>query len=61
MEREEIDDVICEILYQDGPDRHIDGHDVLTNFIMALLADEGETWIAQYVSRKTRLRYLKQV
>lgn len=39
MEKQEIDDIICEILVNDGPDGHVDGHEIITDFIMALLDD----------------------
>jgi hypothetical protein len=58
MEKDEIDDVVCEILYQDGPDRHIDGHEVITSFILALLADEAEAWRERYVASKRQVRFL---
>lgn len=51
MDREEIDDVICEILYRDGPDRHVDGHEVITDFIMAVIAGDGVGWKANYAAK----------
>ena len=50
MDREQIDDVICEVMRRDGPDRHIDGHDVLTDFVVALLDNRGQEWAAEYLS-----------
>jgi hypothetical protein len=61
MDKETIDSVICEILYQDGPDRHIDGHEVITDFIMALISGEtdAENWVADYSIRKGgKMRFL---
>ena len=43
-----IDNVICEIMHHDGPDRHVDGHEVITDFIMALLNGQGEEWEEKY-------------
>ena len=57
MEEERIDDIVCEILYHDGPDRHVDGHEVLTDFIKAMQDGNGETWFEQYKSNK-RLRFI---
>jgi len=37
MTREQIDDIICEIMINWGPDSHIDGHENITDFIMRLL------------------------
>lgn len=48
MEKQEIDDIICEILVNDGPDGHVDGHEIITDFIMALLKDEGSEWFTKY-------------
>lgn len=42
MNREQIDDAICDILMKDGPDGHVDGHDKITDFIMEQLAAERE-------------------
>lgn len=48
MNREEIDDVICKIMRRDGPDRHIDGHDIITDFIIALVDNRGRDWADKY-------------
>ena len=48
MDREEIDDVVCEIMHRDGPDAHIDGHDLITDFIVAVMRGEGYEWAAKY-------------
>lgn len=58
MELGRIDDVICEIMYQDGPDKHIDGHEVITEFIEAILAGNGEVWAAEYAAKKGSTRFL---
>lgn len=39
-------------MHQDGPDRHIDGHEVITSFIMALLQGQGQYWKDQYWADK---------
>lgn len=48
MTREEIDDVICNIMVIDGPDRHIDGHDKITDFIVALQQGDEYEWKSVY-------------
>ena len=59
MERNEIDDVVCEIMYHDGPDRHIDGHEILTDFICALLIKQGDNWRKRYVAdKRTQFVYI---
>ncbi len=52
MTEDEIDDVVCDILKKDGPDGHVDGHEVLTDFIVALLDGRGEVWRWNYGVRK---------
>lgn len=52
MTREEIDNVICQIMIKDGPDRHVDGHDVITDFIIALQEGNEYEWKAKYWSDK---------
>jgi len=52
MTKEEIDDVICEIMYTDGPDAHIDGHGVITDFIISLLNGKEEEWKSIYWKEK---------
>lgn len=48
MDRERIDDIVCEIMVNDGPDKHVDGHDIITEFIVALLNGGGEKWYLEY-------------
>lgn len=48
MDRNQIDDIICQILYHDGPDGHVDGHDVITDFICALQKDQECEWRDRY-------------
>lgn len=52
IDEEKIDNIICEILYQDGPDGHVDGHEIITSFIKALLEDNGDFWVANYTKGK---------
>lgn len=37
MNREEIDDMVCKIMVRFGPDGQVDGHDVITVYIVSLL------------------------
>lgn len=48
MEREQIDNIICTIMMNDGPDGHVDGHEIITEFILALLNGTGEEWATAY-------------
>lgn len=54
MNEKEIDDVICKIMMNDGPDGHIDGHKIITGFIMALLAGTGRAWAERYAAGADR-------
>lgn len=56
MERKSIDDAIKSIMMMDGPDRHVDGHEVITDFVVALLNGRGESWIAAYKQDADRQR-----
>lgn len=60
MDRQSIDNVVCEIMFHDGPDRHIDGHDVITQFILALLDGRGEEWACAYATKHgSKTRFIK--
>lgn len=48
MNKDEIDNIICDILQKDGPDGHIDGHEVVTSFILALMDKRADKWIEKY-------------
>ncbi len=52
MNREEIDDLVSDIMIEDGPDGHCDGHEIITDFIVALLASEGKDWKEKYHFKK---------
>lgn len=53
MKASEIDDIICNIMITDGPDGHIDGHEVITDFIVALQNGKAEEWkILYYFNHK---------
>ena len=45
---EHIDDVVCAIMLTDGPDGHVDGHEIITSYIMALLEGKGDLWEEKY-------------
>ena len=40
---EEIDNDICELLYRHGPDRHIDGHWQIAEYVRGTIAAERES------------------
>lgn len=49
--KERIDDIVCKILYHDGPGGHIDGHEVITDFIFAVARGEGREWADRYIKK----------
>lgn len=48
MTTEEIDDLIADIMIEDGPDGHCDGHEIITDFIVNLLKGNGKDWAEKY-------------
>lgn len=53
MTTEEIDDLIVDIMIEDGPDGHCDGHEIITAFIVELLNGKGKDWADEYRKRKS--------
>ena len=41
-------DAVTDIMIKDGPDVHIDGSDILVDFIIAIVEGDAETWINDY-------------
>lgn len=52
MDKEQIENVVQHIMIEDDPDRHCDGYDVITDFIMSLLENKGNDWKEKYYSVK---------
>lgn len=48
MTKEEIEDIVIDIMAEDGPDGHTDGSDVITAFIVELLNEKGKEWALKY-------------
>ena len=51
MHRESIEDTICDILRREGPDGHVDGADVIAEYVVALLEGNGDRWVDEYKNR----------
>ena len=47
-DKEWIEEQVGEIMYNDGPDRHTDGSDVIADFIEALLNGKEDEWVDAY-------------
>ncbi len=56
MSWDEIDDTIADIMINDGPDRHCDGHEVIANFVAALITGSADQWLADYAKEKALRR-----
>jgi hypothetical protein len=52
MTTEEIDDLVSDIMIEDGPDGHCDGHEIITEFILELLNGKGKDWALKYRNDK---------
>ncbi len=52
MSKEEIEDLVMDILIEDGPDGHTDGSSVITDFIVELLNGNGKEWALKYRNDK---------
>lgn len=52
--KSDVERVIAEILIVDGPDGHIDGANVIAEYVMALLndGDGGARWLSAYRERR---------
>ena len=50
--RERINDIINNIMIEDGPDRHYDGSNVITDFVVSILEGNDYEWWEQYKKEK---------
>ena len=55
MEEEEIDDEVCAIMQDHGPDGHVDGHDLLTAMCVRRLSEERAVWLRRILAFKEYL------
>jgi hypothetical protein len=46
--KEWIEQQVCKIMYNDGPDKHTDGSDVISDFIEALIKGKEDEWVNIY-------------
>lgn len=53
-ERNLIENVILDIMVNDGPDRRCDGADVLADFFEAYIDGKQNEWLDKYFSNKQR-------
>jgi len=53
-----VEEIICEILHHDGPDKHIDGHEELTSFVMSVITGDHEVWLSKYMGNKPYCRHI---
>ena len=57
MSKDEIEEVVMDILTEDGPDGHTDGSNVITDFIVGLLGGKGKEWALKYRSDNNIVEY----
>jgi hypothetical protein len=49
--RDEVEEAISAILYADGPDRHVDGYEIIADYVMAVIERTDKTWLEFYLER----------
>lgn len=49
--KEELEEAVSAILYADGPDQHIDGYDVIAQYILAVIERTDKAWLERYLKR----------
>ena len=47
-DKEWIEEQVSEIMINDGPDKHTDGSDIITDFIYSLLNGKEDEWVSNY-------------
>jgi len=53
ISRKEIEEVVCNIMRKDGPDGHVDGYDVIADFVMAVEDGDFYRWKQVYYAEKS--------
>ena len=48
MKKEKLEEIIEGIMLTDGPDGHLDGSDIIVDFILSLIAGNGNIWWRKY-------------
>ena len=48
MTKEDIGDLIADLMMDFGPDGHVDGHRVIANFVFYLQNGAGDEWAERY-------------
>ena len=52
--RDEIEDAIIDILRRDGPDGHIDGYEIIADYVEAVLEGRAGEWLRKYADEERR-------
>ena len=50
MNKEQIENIISDIMINDGPDGHCDGANIIADFVESLLNGKGKEWAKEYFS-----------
>jgi len=48
MKKDKLEEIIEGIMFTDGPDGHLDGSDVIVDFILSLIDGNGDKWWRKY-------------
>lgn len=51
MDKSEIENVVIQILYKDGPDGHCDGYKIITDFVLAVRNRDEYSWKEKYYKK----------
>lgn len=57
MKESQIENVVKDIMSNEGPDGHVDGSRVIAEFIKALINGNGKEWADEYVKDKKYCYY----
>lgn len=60
-EWKEIDDKVCDLMMEFGPDGHIDGHEKLTDYIHHQLQKARHDWLRKEIVRLKKMRQVENV
>lgn len=57
MKKETIEDIIKDIMINDGPDGHCDGANIIADFVESLLNGKGKEWAKEHFINKDNWFY----
>ena len=57
MNKEQIENIISDIMINDGADGHCDGANIIADFVEALLNGKDKEWVTEYFNTKDKWYY----